>query len=205
MLPLFFSHQSLRTKKPLCQLQTATHLRHQGDPSSVTPPLSALYVFPLKRAHRGFASSHYTIGRLKQPGLVYLAFHSVGRSTKVSCTWICLPFPTQNPTTNTFLMKIKGKSHRKLRPHFTDVFYGWLSHFLCSGNQHMVFCKTGIFRIILWCFPKTDLHTLLTPVPLVTYHSHRKVSYQISLCRYTRFLLHCPHSGDKTAGYHLLY
>lgn len=85
---------------------------------------------------------------------------------------------------------------------------GGLSHFLGSGNQLMVFCKTetDIFRIILLNLPKEgSTPSQVLSVPLLYHHSHQKVSYQISLCSYRAISSYSILSGDRTAGCYLLY
>ena len=89
----------------------------------------------------------------------------------------------------------------------TEVFYGWLSDFLGSGNQLKVFHKTkkDIFRIILLIIPKED-STLSQDLSLLLLynHSHQKVYYQTLPYSYRVISSYSVLSGDKTSGCYLL-
>ena len=97
------------------------YLESPSPPPLSLPPLSSLYVISQMACPclLSFLSFRHSVNLL---GLVYLALHTVDRSTNVSSKRTACIFPTQNSTTNTFPVKIRGKGHRKLRPRFTNVF-----------------------------------------------------------------------------------
>lgn len=149
--------------------------------------------------------SHRMARLLKQPSLVYVAFHSVERSINVLSTWICLHLPYSE-----FYHKhISHENQRKEPQKIKATFYRYILLVAVSFSQlRKPICSILLDwnrYFILWRPSKEDLHILLIPVPLLNHHSHPEASYQISLCSYRAISSYSVLSGDKTAGCHLFY
>lgn len=131
-------------------------------------------------------------GLLKQPSLVYLALHSVGRSINVLSTWIRLHLPYLE-----FYHKhISHENQRKEPQKIKATFYRYILLVAVSFPQlWKPIC--GILLdwnryFILWRLPKEDSHTLDTCASPEPSFPPQGLLSNLTLQLQNHFLLLCP-------------